>query len=349
MAMATINKISYYRNNTYEWLIMTLLAVIMSDVFALMLSEEIFFKIDLLMIVLQFTYCGIFVFSSFYIGRLLAVMTVNYCHSHNYSIKSHDRLALCVVACVLNCAVAVVLQRLYMWLLPEGNTLDFSTGASIFCIIATLITLLNAMIHDAHFVVSQGQALNDLQKQTLRNNLNPHFVLNSLSSIAELIHSDPYKAEDYVVGLSRAYRFMLTHLEHDCVTIDESCAFIKQYVKLQNVRVPGTIQLEIDNLKPKANECLFSLSLQLLVENAIKHNYPDVGETLEINISREDDEIVVRNNRSKKHVSKESFGLGLESLTRRYQLQYMPVPVVRDCDEYFEVRMKIIFTNSKNE
>lgn len=191
-------------------------------------------------------------------------------------------------------------------------------------------------------VVDQREELTNLQKKTLRNQLNPHFMFNSLSCLAEMIHSDPDSAENYVIKLSNTYRFLLNHLDCDYATLDESVRFIRNYVQMQEVRVAGTIILEIDDLHGASDERLFSMSLQLLVENAIKHNWPSEDETLNISIRREGNNIVVRNNKFAHSEHHESHGIGLETIMQRYRLEGVREPVITQDDESFEVKLRII-------
>ena len=115
-----------------------------------------------------------------------------------------------------------------------------------------------------------------LQKKYLKLQLDPHFVFNSLSSLTGMIEETPKQAEDYVVKLSHTYRYILRHIDCDYTSLSEAADFIKTYVSMLNMRYDGNIELDIADLHTHEDECVLSLSLQLLIENAVKSAFEQV-------------------------------------------------------------------------
>lgn len=295
----------------------------------------------------DFLYCALFTLSSLGISEVLSRRRF-FCH-----LTSARQMLLCLLTLTLNLGVAFCFEKMYDWLMPAPNSEFFWHSYYMFCVTATLLTLVHATSHYGMMVIRQKNELTELQKKALKSQLDPHFVFNSLSTLAELIRQNPVQAEDYVIRLSRVYRYILSHLEHDYASLPDSIKFIKDYVALQQLRLPGEIVLRMGHMQERENECLFPLSLQLLVENAVKHNFPEEGERLLIDIEKEGNTIVLSNSKegASPHAEAEtenkqgmdaSFGIGLESLRKRYELEGMPQPQCRMQNGRFEVRMRII-------
>lgn len=290
----------------------------------------------------DFLYCALFTLSSTVISHTLG-------KTRYFSrLTSTRQVLFCVMTLLLNLGVAFVFERIYDYFMPSPSSELFWHSYYMFCVIATLLTLVQTTYYYCMMVIRQKDELTMLQKKALKSQLDPHFVFNSLSALTELIHQNPTQAEGYVIRLSRVYRYILSRLEEDYATLSESLSFVEDYVALQEIRLPGKIGLKIDIQEEGANEYLFPLSLQLLIENAVKHNFPDEDEVLFIHILREDDEIIVRNSmKTDPEVptpigTNPSFGIGLETLRQRYLMEGMPEPTVKVFERWFEVRMKLV-------
>jgi len=323
-----------------DWIVTTLVAFFLYELLWRLLTHDnlSFWGIDEYLI--DLCYCSLFTLTSVFLSNVLSlVKPLN-------SLTDSSQLARCIIMLTLNMCIAYGFEKAYNWVIPSEDTEVFWKGVYLFCIIASLLTLLQTSGNYYRMAVKQNKELVDWQKKALRSQLNPHFVFNSLNSLAELIHSNPDTAEEYVLRLSRAYRYVLSHLENDYARLDESCSFVCDYVALQQLRVPGKITLAIDDMNASMCDCLFSLSMQVLVENAIKHSFPVAGQELKIMISRHGDEIVMRNNLLGDSKAQASFGLGLETLIKRYRLEGMAEPVITLDDRCFEVKMKLLCRES---
>lgn len=159
-----------------------------------------------------------------------------------------------------------------------------------------------------------------LQYQTLKDQVRPHFLFNSLSSLVTLINTDPEKATLFVHRLSDVYRYVLEQRENELVPLDEELKFLKDYVYLQQIRFGKNLQVQY-KLNLEAKLMVIPLSLQLLVENAIKHNEISDQRPLTVEIlSTGQNHIIIKNNLQKKEVPEESLGMGIENLRKRIEI-----------------------------
>ena len=185
-----------------------------------------------------------------------------------------------------------------------------------------------------------------LQKKYLKLQLDPHFVFNSLSSLAGMIEDEPQRAEEYVVRLSQVYRYMLFNIDQDYITISEAMDFTRTYVSLLNLKYNDKIILELDEEKVKEEDRILALSIQLLIENAVKHNSPQENNPLHIQISVQDNMLAIKNNRIYFHRHNdqivESYGIGLKNLKQRYELECGKEIGYSVTHDFFEIRMPII-------
>lgn len=151
--------------------------------------------------------------------------------------------------------------------------------------------------------------------KALENELNPHFLFNALNSVSELIYEDPKKAENAVIEISKFLRNAIN--KESLITLETELSMVKTYVNIENVRFDEKIVLNIENIAEYKNIKIPKFSIQLLVENAIKHGF--YGKTLQIDIKFSKDKIIVQNNGKINNIVK--FGTGLSNLQKRLELQ----------------------------
>lgn len=178
-----------------------------------------------------------------------------------------------------------------------------------------------------------------LQYETLKSQVSPHFLFNSLNSLTSLIESDPGKAIQFVKKLSEVYRYMLDQRNNEIVSLDEEMAFVGSYVFLQKIRFQDKLIVSI-NLKTMRGSKVIPLSLQMLVENAIKHNVISSEQPLKIEISDTGDGYLrVRNNIRPRTPAQGSTGVGLDNIKKRYEFfTNRPVRISVDSG-YFSVEI----------
>ncbi len=151
--------------------------------------------------------------------------------------------------------------------------------------------------------------------KALENELNPHFLFNALNSVSELIYQDQKKAENAVIQISKFLRNAIN--KESLITLETELSMVKTYVNIENVRFDEKIVLKIDDFEEYKDIKVPKFSIQLLVENAIKHGF--LGKILNIDISFSKNKIVVQNNGKIVNIVK--FGTGLSNLQKRLELQ----------------------------
>jgi two-component system LytT family sensor kinase len=157
------------------------------------------------------------------------------------------------------------------------------------------------------------------QNATLRNQVNPHFLFNSLNTLSSLITARPEIAEDFIQRLSAIYRYILENISRDKVPLEAELSFIRDYFYLHKIRDDEKIVLEV-NVKDSNRFEILPVSLQILVENAIIHNKATREDPLTISIYIEGQKIVVKNNLQKMATQIRSTGIGLKNLSERVKL-----------------------------
>jgi len=187
-----------------------------------------------------------------------------------------------------------------------------------------------------------------LQYQVLQNQVNPHFLFNSLNILGSLIDLDVAKAKVFTRELSLFYRDLLMFKDTDIIPLQEEIDFVKRYIYLQQIRFGEALQVEI-LANEKVDGRVIPLSLQALVENAIKHNEISKANPLKIVIAISDNyELLVENNLQAKNNLEESSKTGLKNLAGRYEFLTGKKMIVTNNDKYFTVRLPLIRLENEN-
>lgn len=328
-----------------EWIAFTLIFFFLYDVIWAIADFKDFkqnFENDYLCLFLDLIHCGIFSFVS---------LSTNYfLFKHKFfNLAGTERgrfLKGITVTIVVNLFIAGLFDLLINLIDPEFMEYDVWGTYFLFGIIASLLALIHLLLHYSDLMIRMAKENVSLQKKYLKLQLDPHFVFNSLSSLAGMIDVDPQMAEEYVVRLSHVYRYMLRHIEQDYITIREAMDFAKMYISLLNMRYSDKIILEANGIQGKSNDCILALSLQLLLENAIKHNAPNEDSPLYIQIGMHGGMLTIKNNRIYTNVRNdqtiESYGIGLQNLKQRYELECGKEIGYTVTHDNFEINLPII-------
>lgn len=154
----------------------------------------------------------------------------------------------------------------------------------------------------------------------LKNQLDPHFLFNSLNVLTSLIEEDPHQAQKFTTSLSKVYRYVLEQKNKDLVTVDEELDFARTYVRLLKMRFEDIIVFDIPEKASHPDLKIVPLSLQLLLENAVKHNVVTASRPLRIKVFEDNGMLTVSNNLQAKEVVKKSSGVGLQNIKQRYSI-----------------------------
>ncbi|PIQ27105.1 MAG: hypothetical protein COW63_16735 [Bacteroidetes bacterium CG18_big_fil_WC_8_21_14_2_50_41_14] len=178
--------------------------------------------------------------------------------------------------------------------------------------------------------------------ETLKAQINPHFLFNSLNALSTLIHIDTNKADEFVSKLSGIYRYVLNHQDADMVAVEKELAFAEDFADLQAIRFNQNFTLTIQKFEGSENTMIIPLSLQLLLENVFKHNIISQNKKVHISISFEDKYLVVSNNKTMTKEVKTSHAVGLSNIMNRYAVVSDQQCVVEDTNDYFTVKIPLV-------
>lgn len=190
-----------------------------------------------------------------------------------------------------------------------------------------------------HFLQLQSSKLEqdktEIQYQNLINHLNPHFLFNSLTSLKSLIKTEPKVAANFLQKLSTIYRYILQNKDKDLVSLEQELSFVKHYFDLQKSRFQDGLKLTIDIDAAYLSREIVPVTLQNLLENAIKHNTIEEENPLIINVLVADNYLIVKNNLQKKAFVETSNKQGLDSLKKLYKyLSEKPLETIESEDEF---------------
>jgi LytS/YehU family sensor histidine kinase len=179
------------------------------------------------------------------------------------------------------------------------------------------------------------------QNETLKTQINPHFLFNSLNTLSALVATQPDVAEEFIHRLSTIYRYILENSSKDRVLLSVELSFIRDYFYLHQIRDEGKIQLEI-GVDEAENFEILPVSLQILVENAIKHNKATRENPLIISIYIENRYVIVKNNLQRMAAQLKSTQIGLKNLAQRVSLLTGKVLIIEETNNDFIVKIPLL-------
>ncbi len=178
--------------------------------------------------------------------------------------------------------------------------------------------------------------------QTLKAQIDSHFLFNNLSVLSSIIYEDVEKADTFIQKLSQVYRYVLSINKNDLVSLEEELLFIENYLELYKCRYESGFFYTMDIEKRRMRCLLPPLTLQILVENAIKHNVVSRKNPLNLKISADERTLVVENNLQIREVSHVSTHTGLNNLIEKYKLLGVAPPKIIKENKVFKVILPLI-------
>ncbi|MCC8197174.1 MAG: histidine kinase [Tannerellaceae bacterium] len=295
----------------------------------------------------------------FGVTNLLSVLSISYIFNKiisNNSTKSIAQLKKSLIPSFIFSLIATIFIALSLYLLGcyiiswikgwcvasmtdliGSGAISLSIGLFMCCIVFFYTTWRQA--------VDREQKLREenlkYQYRTLKAQLNPHFLFNSLNTLSEVVYEDAKKADKFIQKLSGIYRYILDNEDVDLIPLNKELEFVTKYFELQRERDGNKIDLKIQ-VSDSEKFRIISVSLQILVENALKHNSASENNPLKINIYKEDAFIVVSNNIQRKNTLDNSCGTGLANLKERVKLITGKEVVINEENYKFIVKMPII-------
>ncbi|MGM0621537.1 MAG: sensor histidine kinase [Bacteroidota bacterium] len=186
------------------------------------------------------------------------------------------------------------------------------------------------------------EELSQIKFEVLKSQINPHFMFNSLNVLSGLISKDTGKAQQFIDEFSHIYRYVLETIEQPVTTLEKELDFMRSYLFLQQIRYGNDLSYAVDIPAHLLQLILPPLSLQVVLENAIKHNVINESKPLKIEVFSHNKHLVVKNNIQPKISMGKSTGLGLKNLTKRYAMISAKEPVFSVDTNYYIAKLPLI-------
>jgi sensor histidine kinase YesM len=257
------------------------------------------------------------------------------------SLVVYSIFAFIVVQVAMNYLVnGASVSQTFEWL--GINNLKF-----VLIISGSIATLLHLVEFFKYWKESQIEAerlkaeMKTYQYDALRNQINPHFLFNSFSVLSELVYEDQELAVKFIRQLSDIYRYVLDSKELELVPLNDEIDFIKKFGFLLQTRFEDNLEIDIQ-LEASKDELIVPMSLQLLLENAVKHNEISTEFPLKVEIHKKGDSILVKNGLKKKMNPESSTKTGLQNIIKRYKYLSEKQVTVEETDNLFSVEVPIL-------
>lgn len=232
---------------------------------------------------------------------------------------------------------------------PEAEGVsDFDYNVASFTIIALVTAIYESVFFYAQWkealleTVQLKRANVESQLEGLKSQVNPHFLFNSLNTLTYIIPEDPDRAVHFVRQLSKVYRYILEIREKQLIPLEEELHFMKSYLYLLKERFGDNICIRKAIPDEYLQDQIVPLSLQILMENCVKHNIISKQRPLEIDVYIENHYLIVRNNLQLKNQETSSTNIGLQNIRNRYAFFTNEEVIVQDKDGYFQVSLPLI-------
>ena len=331
-----MSNMSKYHSFIKIWLIISIATFIFSYLLWGLMDFDTFVGTGITLEDLCFdiAYCSLYTLFSLCISNFLGNIFIKDNISYPRFI-THILLLL-----IANFAWAVAFENIFDSLWHAGNDVYWDR-LYVFGLIATLLTMVNACLYYCSILIRKEKENVVLTNNLLRQQMNPHFIFNSINTLADLIEENPVQAESFTLKFSEIYRYVVTHLDNETVPVHEEIHFVKNYCELQEISSPHTMHIEIAEELERCKDKTLPLSIQMMVENAIKHNCHTKEAPLSISIYRQDEYVIVRNVLNPIKSSLPTTQKGLSNLRLRYS-QLEKELVVSNDNKYFEVKLPIL-------
>jgi sensor histidine kinase YesM len=265
------------------------------------------------------------------------------------------RMPIGFIGSVAITLITIFFVRAFIEIVIEGESaVEFwKSERAEFYVSALFITLIISLFFHALYYYKELQKTKVKEQKViagtasakfdaLKNQLDPHFLYNSLNVLTSLIEENPDSAQKFTTSLSKVYRYVLEQKNKELVTVDEELNFARTYMSLLKMRFEDSIIFEIPDKATNPESKVVPLSLQLLLENAVKHNMVTSSKPLHIKIYEDGDYLVVMNNLQPKQIVKKSSGVGLENIKQRYNLLSNKKVVINQREKDFAVGIPML-------
>lgn len=271
---------------------------------------------------------------------------------NRFSVK---RIAFSFILSLVLTVCVIFLLRFFEEVIVNANSIDEflrKEHASNYIVSVIITIIVSLFVHAAYFYRSYQENRVKEQKiiagtasakfESLKNQIDPHFLFNSLNVLSSLIEENPDSAQKFTSSLSKIYRYVLEQRDKELVSIEEELAFAKTYMNLLKMRFENSIFYELPEKVNNPEAKVVPLSLQLLLENTVKHNVVSEKKPLHIRIFERDNCLIVQNDLQKKEVLKDRQGVGLQNIISRYAILTDRKVTITQTEKEFTVELPLL-------
>lgn len=221
--------------------------------------------------------------------------------------------------------------------------------------IPLFITIIFALWGHGHaFLIEWRQAAIDVERlktenlkskfESLKSQVNPHFLFNSLNALSSLVYTDQDRAADFIQKLADVYRYVLDHQNDELVSLRDEIEFLKSYVYLNQIRFGNNLRVTYQNVdESEKNWMIPPVALQMLMENALKHNEVSTEFPLDVQVIKKSDNIWIINNLNPiYHPKSDAGGLGLTNVKERFAMMTDEKVLVEKTNTHFRVQVPLL-------
>ena len=330
---------------------------------AIIISISIFFVLLLIRLItgntisfdkallVNFGYVMLYGLSIYFANAALFIYLDNLFHVERFTRK---RVIIGFVSSFLVSILVIFLLRVFedVIILQESFSVFWNTETLSNYLVSIIITFVVTLaFHTFYFYKAYSESKVKEQKiiassasaqfESLKNQIDPHFLFNSLNVLSSLIEENPEAAQKFTTSLSKVYRYVLEQKDKELVSVEEELKFAKTYMNLLKMRFENSITFELpefDNEEAK----VVPLSLQLLLENCIKHNIVSEKKPLHIKIYIQENELIIENNKQIKEVLQDRKGVGLQNIVNRYAILTKRNVIIQESETIFKVKLPIL-------
>ncbi len=226
--------------------------------------------------------------------------------------------------------VAMLVLSGYAWLFYGIGPRDAieSAGYTFPLTVAIITVMVGLFFHGRGFFFAWKQAFREAEEhkraalaakyEALKNQVNPHFLFNSFNVLSNLVYKDPDLAAEFIQQLSKVYRYVLETQQQELISLDQELEMLRAYLFLLEIRFGQALEVSTD-LEAEPDDAVVPLTLQMLAENAVKHNVASKKKPLKLSITRQNGSLRVENSLQLKGNLQHSLGVGLPNIQERYR------------------------------
>lgn len=260
-----------------------------------------------------------------------------------------------VLTLVYSLSVAIIAIVVFRFVLVGSVSIDLigKISPSYYITVVVVTLVISLFMHGREFLLQWKESILELERlqqaklsaqyEALKNQVNPHFLFNSLNVLSGLVYIDPDQSVKFIRQLASVYRYVLDSANKELVTLEEELEALRAYLFLLHIRFADALQVEVQEENLPLKSLLIPLTLQMLVENAVKHNILSKNQPLLIVVNMKDEQrISVSNTLLLKEIPVESMGIGLDNLQQRYKHLAGQLLVIQKTSTHFCVSVPII-------